>query len=72
MAIIGSVDPETMLDYLRIMIPAMNPAERIAMLGGMKAGMPQPIFAAVIDAAVRPVLTDAQFRTVATAIGMAA
>lgn len=72
MAIIGSVEPDTMLDYLRIMIPAMNPVERIGMLGGMKAGMPQPVFAAVVDAAVKPVLTEAQFRTVAKAVGIAA
>lgn len=72
MAIIGSVDPETMLDFLRIMIPAMNPAERIGMLGGMKAGMPQPVFAAVVDAAVKPVLTEAQFGAVASALGMPA
>ena len=72
MAIIGSVDPEAMLGFLRIMIPAMNPAERIGMLGGMQAAMPQPIFAAVIDAAVRPVLTGSQFAALARALAIAA
>ncbi len=71
MAIIGSVEPAAMLGYLRIMIPAMNPAERIGMLGGMKAGMPAPIFASVIDAAVRPVLGRGDFARLASALGIA-
>jgi hypothetical protein len=30
--------------FLRYMLPAMNPDERAAMLGGMKAGAPPEIF----------------------------
>lgn len=70
--IVGSVDPETMLHFLRIMIPAMNPTERVGMLGGMKAAMPAPIFAAVIDAAVKPVLEPSDWRWLEDALSIAA
>ena len=45
MAIRTSVPPLDMCVFLRCMLPAMNPEERTAMLGGMKMGAPPEIFA---------------------------
>ncbi|MCX5497163.1 hypothetical protein OSH11_20845 [Kaistia dalseonensis] len=70
--IVSSVDPEMMLHFLRIMIPAMNPSERVGMLGGMKAAMPAPIFAAVLDAGVKPVLEPSDWRWLEDALSIAA
>jgi iron-sulfur cluster repair protein YtfE (RIC family) len=44
MAIRTSVPPDDMCVFLRHMLPAMNPDERTATLGGMKAGAPSEIF----------------------------
>ena len=44
MAIRTSVPPPDMCVFLRYMLPAMNPDERTATLGGMKAGAPPEIF----------------------------
>lgn len=54
--IVSSIDPDTMMAFLRLMIPAMNHGERVEMLGGMKAAMPAPVFAAVCEANVKPYL----------------
>ncbi|MBN9026704.1 MAG: hypothetical protein J0H20_14155 [Rhizobiales bacterium] len=70
--IVGSVDPDMMMEFIRIMIPAMNPAERLGMLGGMKAAMPVPVFAAVVDMGVKPVLTHADWQALEQALAQAA
>ncbi len=46
--------------FIRYMVPAMNPAERLDMLGGMHAGAPPEIFEmfrAAAEAASRPTST---------------
>jgi len=70
--IIGSVEPDLMMEFIRIMIPAMNPAERLEMLGGMKAAMPVPVFAAVVDMGVKPVLEPADWEALEQALARAA
>jgi len=47
--IIASLPPEENLHVLRWMIPAMTPAERLEVLGGMRAHAPAPAFAAALD-----------------------
>ena len=59
--IIGSIPPQVMLDFVRIMIPAIDPAARLEMLSGMMAGMPAEAFHAVLDYSVMPVLTVAEW-----------
>ena len=59
MTIIGSLSPDDNMAYMRLMIPAMNRDERAGLLGGMKAGAPPEVFAAVIDHAARPTLSVA-------------
>lgn len=56
MTIVGSLSPEDTIAFMRMMIPAMNPAERAGLLGGMKAGAPPEAFAAVFEHAVRATL----------------
>lgn len=38
--IVGAIDPAMMIRFMLAMLNAMNPAEREAMLAGMRAGMP--------------------------------
>lgn len=52
-AIVASIPPQEMMIALRWMVPAMNAAERAALLGGMRASAPPAVFDAVMDA-VRP------------------
>lgn len=55
-SIIASLSPTETIDVMRLMLPAMNPAERTGLLTGMKAGAPQQAYAAVIEHAARPTL----------------
>lgn len=61
--------PETLL-VSRWMFPASNPAERAAIAGGMKAGMPAAVFEQVV-AAFRPHLDEAAWDKLARATGLA-
>lgn len=72
MGIIGSLTPETSMAFMRLMIPAMSPAERAGMLQGMRASAPAEAFEAVIEFAARPTLPADDFRRLAADIGLAA
>lgn len=61
--------PETLL-VARWMIPASAPAERAAIVGGMKAGAPAPVFQQVVDA-FRPHLDEPAWDRLARAVGVA-
>lgn len=50
-AIVASIPPAAMMAALRWFIPALSAPERAGMLLGMRAGMPAPAFAAVLDIA---------------------
>lgn len=71
MAIIGTLAPEEVIAFMRLMIPAMNRAERTGLLGGMKAGAPPEAFAAVLELAARPTLDAAEWDHL-VAVGIAA
>lgn len=43
-ALIGSIPPDEMLRFLNLMLPAMNPGERVALLQGPRQGMPPAVF----------------------------
>jgi iron-sulfur cluster repair protein YtfE (RIC family) len=60
-AIIASLSPEETIATMRMMLPAMNPAERTGLLTGMKAGAPPQAYAAVIEHAARPTLPLSDF-----------
>ncbi len=72
MRIIASLPPEKSMAFMRIMIPAINPAERAALLGTMKKDAPPEVFQAVIDFAVRPALSVSDFAQLAGALQLAA
>ena len=67
-AIRGSVPPPDMCVFIRYMVPAMNPAERADMLGGMHAGAPPEVFE-VFRAAAEGCLDAADYRQLAVAAG---
>lgn len=71
MAIIGTLAPEEVIEFMRLMIPAMNRAERTGLLAGMKAGAPHEAFAAVLDLAARPTLDSKEWEHL-VAVGIAA
>jgi len=61
--------PETLL-VARWMIPASNPTERAAIVGGMQAGAPAPVFDQIVEA-FRPHLDDTAWGKLSRAIGVA-
>lgn len=48
--IVSAIPPEKMQLYSRVMLPAASRPERIAMLTGMKAGMPEGVFGPYMNA----------------------
>lgn len=72
MRIISALPPEENMAFTRMMLPAMNPAQRRMMVGGMQQSLPPEIFNAIVEFAIRPSLTDADFQALRTDIGLAA
>lgn len=57
MTLRAAVPPSKMVAFIGVMAPAMNPSERTAMLGGMRAGARAEIFElfrAAAEAAIGP------------------
>lgn len=71
MAIISALAPDEVIAFMRLMIPAMDRAERTGLLTGMKAGAPPEAFAAVLDLAARPTLDPGEWEHL-VAVGVAA
>ena len=69
-ALVAAIPPEEMMFVLRWMVPFMNPAERAAMLGDMRAHAPAPAFAAALDV-VRPHLSEREGAKLDVALGLA-
>lgn len=70
--IVSSIPPEKSLAFMRFMIPAISPAERAALLGGMKLHAPREAFDAVIEFAARPNLPAAEFADLVRRLDLAA
>lgn len=70
--IVGSLPPEKAMAFMRLMIPAANPAERAAMLDGMRQQAPREVFDAVLEFTARPNLSPADFADLADRLGLAA
>ncbi len=68
-ALIAAMPPEELMFVLRWLVPHMNPAERAALLGTMRAGTPAPAFAVVLEV-VRPHLTQREWHKLEKALGM--
>lgn len=69
--IVAAIPPEENLAALRWMVPALTPAERAQLLGGMQTGAPAPVFAAALDA-VRPHLDARDWTKLEEALAPAA
>jgi hypothetical protein len=70
--IVGSMPPDTMMAFMRLMLPAMSPAERAALMGGMQAVAPPQAVAAVLEHAARPTLPPAEYQALALGLRAAA
>ncbi len=68
-ALVASIPPQEMMYVVRWLVPFMNPAERAAMMGDMKAHAPAPAFAAAIDT-VRPHLSEREWLKLARALDL--
>ncbi len=67
-AIRSSVAPGDMCVFIRYMVPSMNFAERLEMLGGMHAGAPPQVFE-MFRSAARASLSTRDYDAVAVAMG---
>ncbi|MHA7970198.1 hemerythrin domain-containing protein [Rhizobium sp. CAU 1783] len=72
MRIVASMSPEKNMAFMRLMIPAMNPSERAALLGAVRTGAPPEVFNAIMEFAVRPSLSERAFGDLATRLKLAA
>lgn len=67
--LIAHLSPPELMSALRWMIPAISAAERLAMLGGMRANAPAPAFDAVL-ALAREVLDDDAWAALARGLSL--
>lgn len=72
MRIVGSLPPDEAMAFMRMMIPAVQPAERAAMLAGMKQQAPREAFDAVIEFAARRNLSAVEFADLASRLDLGA
>jgi hypothetical protein len=70
--IVGSLKPDEAIFSIGLMIPAMNPAERIRFLSFARSSAPPPAFDAMLNHAVRPALDDDAFADLSRGLGLAA
>lgn len=70
--IIAAIPPEKLMRYLRLMLPAATPQDRIAFLRDLKAGAPPEAFSAILDQAARPSLAPKDWSRVCREFAVAA
>jgi hypothetical protein len=71
-AIVASLPPEEAMAFMKLMIPAMNPPERIGFLAFVRATAPDEAFEAMLNFAARPSLTPKDYQQVVQGLGLAA
>lgn len=69
--IIASLPPEENMAFMRMMLPAMTAAERLALMAGMKQGAPRDVLEAVLEQAARPSLAPRDFNVLLHDLGLA-
>lgn len=67
--LMASIDPREHLTVARWMVPALTPAERAAVVGGMQAEAPPEAFLGLL-AHIRPHLDDKAWKQLARAVGV--
>jgi hemerythrin HHE cation binding domain-containing protein len=70
-ALVASIPPQEMMFTARWLIPFMNPAERTAVLGDIRAHAPAPAFQAILDT-VRPHLSEHEWAKLARGLQLPA
>ena len=68
-ALLAAIPPQEMAQVLRWMIPALNHAERVELLAGMRQGAPAPVFQGVL-ALARAHLAPRDWDKLAAALGV--
>jgi hypothetical protein len=66
--IVAAIPPDETMDYLTSVIPALNPEERVAFLGFVRAGAPAEAFEAILHCAARPTLTAPDYAALELAL----
>jgi len=67
--LLASIPPAENLQIARWMVPALTPAERAMVVGGMQAGAPAAFFQAAIEV-IRPHLDDSAWNKLARTLGL--
>lgn len=70
--IVTAIPPLRMIDYMRLMLPAVEPEERLMMLRGMQESAPEPAFRQVLEQAARPTLPSHEWQSLIDGLGVAA
>ncbi len=70
--IIAALPPEKLFRYLRLMLPAATPQDRVAFLRDIQAGAPAEAFKAILDQAARPSLAPKDWSMLCDAFAAAA
>ena len=66
--IVSAIAPDKMIEYLKLMIPGMNPAERAGFLAFVRAGAPAEAFDAILNFAARPTLSAPDYEALELAL----
>lgn len=70
--IVTAIPPMRMIDYMRLILPAVDPQERLMMLRGMQESAPEPAFLQVLEQAARPTLPSHEWQSLIDELGVAA
>lgn len=70
--IVAAIPPALMMGFLRLIIPAINHQERLAMLAGLKADVPPEVFSAILNDAVKPSLGADEYRALVAPLSLKA
>jgi hemerythrin-like domain-containing protein len=70
-ALVASIPPDVMMAFLRVMVPAICPEERVKLLSKPKAEMPAEVFENVL-AVVRLTLSEFEYQDLARRLDQAA
>jgi hypothetical protein len=69
--IVSAIPPDEMMAYGRLMIPAATRAGRVALVSGIRAGAPPEAFAALMENAARPSLSERDYAHLRAGLGLA-
>lgn len=67
--LVGSIPPQEMMRIARWLVPAMNPAERLALVSDMRSKAPAAAFEAILEVA-RPHLETGEWAKLARGLGI--